>query len=380
MTYTATAAGRLAGMQKWARGATHAILLIYLLYVIGAVGQDSRGAAAVAGYVILAVFALCWLAVPPPDSLGTYEQVSAARFWVPYAGIWVLFAAELPFAQVTGFVMAVFISISTVPRWGARSAPVVLGLAVAALVVPVAVPSWHDSLGDAWGSVSPVAIPVVALMTYLGHRALITTQALADTRAALAAAAGENERLRIARDLHDVLGHSLTTITVKAGLAARIEPTDHARAVQEIAEVEVLARQALSEVRATVAGYREVTLAGELAAGRELLLAAGITADLPRAVDDVDPAHRELFGWVVREGLTNIVRHARAARCSVRLAPAVIEITDDGAGQAAPAGNGLTGLRERVAAAGGSIDAGPVYPAGWRLRVCLEPVAAGGPR
>ena len=115
-----------------------------------------------------------------------------------------------------------------------------------------------------------------------------------------------------------------------------------------------------------------MTLAGELATGRELLRAAGISADLPRAVDVVDPGQRELFGWVVREGLTNIVRHAHASSCAVRLSASSVEIVDDGVGAAAaPPGNGLSGLRERAAAAGGVVDAGPLQPRGWRLRVSL---------
>jgi two-component system, NarL family, sensor histidine kinase DesK len=121
-----------------------------------------------------------------------------------------------------------------------------------------------------------------------------------------------------------------------------------------------------------------VTLAGELASGRELLRAAGITADLPRAVDVVDPAHHELFGWVVREGFTNIVRHAHASSCAVRLAASSVEIVDDGVGGAAGPGNGLSGLRERVAAAGGVVEAGPLQPAGWRLRASLAPGGAAG--
>jgi two-component system sensor histidine kinase DesK len=287
-----------------------------------------------------------------------------------------LFVAELPFAHAQAFVMAVLLTITTVARVGTRSVPVVLALAVAALLVPVAIPSWHVSLGTAWDDVTPIAIPVVALMTLAVNRTLSSTHALAEARAKLASLAVEKERFRIARDLHDILGHSLTTITVKAGLAARIGQADPARATQEMAEVEALARQALAEVRAAVVSYREVTLAGELATGRQLLRAAGITADLPRAVDDVDPAHQELFGWVVREGFTNIVRHSRAHSCAVRLSQSSIEITDDGIGSSAPPGNGLTGLRERVAAAGGSIEAGPAHPAGWRLRVCLSPGAA----
>ena len=169
---------------------------------------------------------------------------------------------------------------------------------------------------------------------------------------------------------------------MKAGLAARLGAPgqDRARqeqALQEIAEVETLARQALADVRAAVSNYRDVTLAGELAAGRELLRAAGVTADLPRAVDVVDPAHHELFGWVVREGLTNIVRHAHASSCAVRLESASVEIVDDGVGGAARPGNGLSGLRERVAAAGGVVDAGPLQPAGWRLRASVAAEGSG---
>ncbi len=95
----------------------------------------------------------------------------------------------------------------------------------------------------------------------------------------MARLAAEGERSRIARDLHDLLGHSLTTITIKAGLARRLSATDPERAAAEIGEVEDIARRSLADVRAAVAGYREVSLAGELATGRELLRAAGIEAD-----------------------------------------------------------------------------------------------------
>jgi two-component system, NarL family, sensor histidine kinase DesK len=368
----------LASRSRWTRGWRRYILpvlpLVYLIYVAGAVTQFSRGASADWGYAILAAFAACWLAAIPPAPLSV-----PARFWAVYAVLVVLFAAELPFAHAAAFVMCVFITIITVVRLGRRAAPVVLAMAAAALLVPVAIPSWHDSLGASFGFVTPVAIPIVGLVVYAAAQLMQSNQALAQARADLARLAAENERFRIARDLHDLLGHSLTTITVKAGLARRLGETDPARGLAEIAEVETLARQSLADVRAAVGSYRDVTLAGELATGRELLRAAGISADLPRAVDVVDPGQRELFGWAVREGLTNIVRHAHASSCAVRLSASSVEIVDDGVGGAAvPPGNGLSGLRERAAAVGGVVDAGPLQPRGWRLRVCLSPEGNAG--
>ncbi len=361
-----------ANQLSWAQGrrrlVLNAIPLVYLLSVADAVTGYSRGAAAVCGYVILAAFGLCWLLVPV-----LLWQATSRRFWALYGILVVLFAAELPFARASAFVMCLFIAMITVARWGGRSAPVVLALALAALLVPVAIPSWHDRLGAVLGGLTPVAILVVAVVTFVVLQVLRGNHALAEARAELARLAAENERFRIARDLHDLLGHSLTTITVKAALARRLGAADPAKALPEIAEVEALARQSLADMRAAVAGYRDVTLTGELAAGRELLRAAGITADLPRAVDVVDPAHRELFGWAVREGLTNVVRHARASSCTVRLSPCSVEIVDDGIGGTGPPGNGLSGLRERAAAAGAAVDAGPLQPRGWRLRVSLPP-------
>src|SRR5581483_28941 len=143
----------------------------------------------------------------------------------------------------------------------------------------------------------------------------------------------------------------------------------------EISEVETLARRTLADVRAAVAGHREVTLAGELATAREVLRAAGIIAELPGSVDVVDPALSETFGWVVREAITNVVRHSRAAHCTVTLAARSIEVVDDGrTGLNAGMGNGLTGLTERLAAVGGTIEAGG-FLRGWRLRAQVP----GGP-
>jgi two-component system, NarL family, sensor histidine kinase DesK len=375
----------VAAQRRWAHGwrlhVLRAIPLAYLLYVVGAVRTYSHGAAAIAGYAILAAFAAVWLLGPlllsAPGTQFTPGRPAASRwFWIFYAVLVALLVAELPFGRAPAFVIALFITMATVVRLGSRATPIVAVLALAALLAPVAVPSWHESIGASFGTVTPIAIPIVALVTFFVLQVLEGNRALTEARAELARLAAENERYRIARDLHDLLGHSLTTITVKAGLARRLDAADHDRALQEMAEVEALARRSLADVRAAVANYRDVTLSGELATGRELLRAAGIAADLPRAVDVVDPAHQELFGWAVREGLTNIVRHAHASSCTVLLSPSSVEIVDDGVGLAAPPGNGLSGLRERVAAAGGVVDAGPLQPRGWRLRVSLSPAGS----
>jgi two-component system, NarL family, sensor histidine kinase DesK len=360
-----------------------AVLLAYLIYAAEAVGRYSHGVGVVVGDAILAAFAVCWLAVMAPVVQGAFvvavpvsRPTSRPRwvfYWVLCCILGVLFLAELPFARAEAFLLCLYITTLTVPVLGRRSAPIVAALTVAALVVPAMIPSWHDSISTAFDDSIPIGIPVTALATFAAVRVQRVIIELAEARAGLAALAAENERLRIARDLHDLLGRSLTSITVKASLARRLGPADPAQALTEIADVEDLARRSLADVRTAVNRYRDVTLAGELAAGKDLLRAAGISADLPGSVDVIDPAYQELFAWAVREGLTNIVRHSRAGSCAVRLTACSIEISDNGAGTAAPEGNGLSGLRERVTAAGGVIEAGPQRASGWRLRVWLPP-------
>lgn len=349
------------------------VFLAYLVYVGQAVSQnDPRHM--VAGLIPLGVFVASYLAIlvgrSSPISL---PLQSAWRFWVPYTLLVISFVAELPFARAPAFVMCLYITAFGVARFGIRAAPAVVAMALASLLVPVAIPSWHDSLVTAFENVAPLAIPVVGVMTYAVLRVHRTNFALAEARAEIARLAADHERSRIARDLHDLLGHSLTTITLKAGLARRLSDTDPERAAKEIGAVEDLSRQALIEVRAAVSAFRNVTLAAELAHGKELLRAAGVTADLPTATDVVSVSHQEVFGWVVREGLTNVARHARATRCSVRLSASEIEICDDGIGVPAEDGNGLAGLKERIGAAGGTVEAGPVRPRGWRLHVVMDP-------
>jgi two-component system sensor histidine kinase DesK len=181
------------------------------------------------------------------------------------------------------------------------------------------------------------------------------------------------ERARVARDLHDVLGHSLTTITLKAGLARRIleSSPELDRAIAEVHDVERLSRQALTEIRATVSGYRKMSLPVEIATAKAALLAAGIDADLPQAVDDVPGELQEPFGYVLREAVTNVIRHSGASRCQIRLGQSWIEVADNGPGISAAKsndGNGLAGLRERLAKVDGRLTAAPRGEGGFVLR------------
>ncbi|WJV51245.1 sensor histidine kinase [Streptomyces flavofungini] len=211
-----------------------------------------------------------------------------------------------------------------------------------------------------------------------GVRQLIrTTVELRQARATVAQLAANEERLRLSRDLHDLLGHSLSLITLKSELAGRMLPDHPDKAAQQVADIEQVSRQALVDVREAVTGYRRLTLAGQLAGARTALTAAGIEADVPLEVPGGDAAPDEereaALAWALREAVTNVVRHSGAKHCAVTLtrrqtlAGPVLELAveDDGVGPSEGAaglpsgsghGNGLTGLRERLDAVGGVLD------------------------
>lgn len=169
------------------------------------------------------------------------------------------------------------------------------------------------------------------------------------------------ERERIARDLHDVLGHTLSVITLKSELAGKLIDRDPQRAGKEIREVEEISRQALTDVRDAIRGYRAKGLAAELVQAKATLETAGISVQCDAATTVQLPAMQEsVLSLAVREGVTNVVRHARATTCRVRLdqhnGSCRLEIADDGQGFATIEGNGLRGMRERVEMLGGTLE------------------------
>jgi two-component system sensor histidine kinase DesK len=167
------------------------------------------------------------------------------------------------------------------------------------------------------------------------------------------------ERERIARDLHDVLGHTLSVIVLKSELASRLTEIDPARSALEIADVERIARESLSELRESIAGYRAVGLAAEVERAKSVLETAGVHVECELGEMRLPPRYEGVVTMAIREGVTNIVRHAGASSCRLSLAQTPrecrLELADDGRGGAASEGFGLAGMRERVEGLGGTL-------------------------
>jgi two-component system sensor histidine kinase DesK len=244
--------------------------------------------------------------------------------------------------------------------------------------------------GGAGGQVISAGTTTVAigLLMVLMHNLRERNRELSEARAELAHTAVAAERERFARDLHDLLGHSLSVIAIKAELAGRLLPGDAERAAREVADVEQVARQALNEVRQAVSDYRRPTLDGELEGARMALSAAGIDAEFDRAPSALDPEVEAVLAWTVREGATNVIRHSGARHCRVQMragdGDARVEVLDDGAGTVVSdvasnghAGNGIAGLRERAERVRGRIEAGRRADAdGFRLAVSVPMTGA----
>jgi len=184
----------------------------------------------------------------------------------------------------------------------------------------------------------------------------------------------QQERNRFAQDLHDIMGHSLTVITVKAELASRLIDIDIERARTEIQDLERLSRDALADVRRAVHGYKDLSLSAEIARAKQALDTAGINAVLPKSADHVAGPLRELFAWTIREGVTNVIRHSSANTCVVELYPDRVVVTDDGLGlrDEPLVGAGLSGLAERAASAGAALRTRHLEPQGFALEVVGE--------
>lgn len=254
------------------------------------------------------------------------------------------------------------------------------------LIAPWVLASWAEYVsGDIpWGQVTLVwAVGAVyGPLAMSGNVASVWLYELARDavagREAQARLAVSEERLRFARDVHDLLGDSLSGMAAQSEQALRLaDRGEPVAAAERMREVQSAARTALREMRGAVAGYREMDLEQELDNVGSVLAASGIRVSVEGGAGEIPAAARGPAAWVVREGATNALRHSDAGNCAVVLRreedAVVVEVRNDGAPKAAGAvpGNGITGLTERVAAAGGTLEAGPSGEDGFLLRAVL---------
>lgn len=273
-----------------------------------------------------------------------------------------------------GPLLAIVVAVVTSPRL----APGVIAGATLLLVGAALLSGWEVTTAAWLGFTSLLS----GFGTFAMHRLGATVAELDRTRGELADAAVAAERLRFSRDLHDLLGHTLSVIVVKAEAVRRLATADPEAAAVHGADIEQLGRSALTEVRQAVAGYREGSLADELARGAAALRAGGVRAEITPPPHDLDPDTEAVLGWVVREGVTNVVRHSGASSCRVEVVShgggASVLVADDGQGPGPThTGSGLAGLAERVRAAGGRLTTTTTEP-GFELRAEIPRAAAEG--
>lgn len=283
-------------------------------------------------------------------------------FWVRaplnYVLLFCMAAMGLGFASVnTGSSVFIIFTAAFIPWAFERAKSAVIALSALALVILIHAYLFHPAYGFSVTSL------VVALGVGLSNTHFAVRNR-ADRKLRMAHEEIEHlakvaERERIARDLHDVLGHTLTLIVVKSTLAGKLLDKDVQKARAEIADIEKVSREAMAEIRNTLRGYSNYKLSEELERAKAALESAGVAVNTESGEVPLTPAQESVAALIMREAVTNVVRHAHARHCLLRLARnngrCVLEIQDDGCGGITAEGNGLRGMRERVEALGGTL-------------------------
>ncbi len=341
-------------------------LLFLVSPIIALVRTDASTTWEVVGWVATTLFAVLYLISylhPTPGPLHTFE---GAAVWTTVLGL---------------------LAISTVPAVGAY--------ALTFLAYLVAVPVFRlPSPWDAIGGVVPVAVTIALVVAWGGPSSLgwpiwvtpLPLLLMLPMRRITDGVERQSElrhdlelsrqREQVGRDVHDILGHSLTVIAVKTDLASKLVDRDPERARTELEDVLELTRSSLGEVRATVTHLQAPHLGSQLVASETALDAAGIHVERPPRVPDLDDDFSQLLAWCLREAVTNVVRHSDAERCIILVSKAGLTVVDDGIGRGTgDEGSGLSGMRHRVTAFGGTLTVEDAHPGasspGTRLEVAL---------
>jgi two-component system sensor histidine kinase DesK len=362
---------RVPGARRWYLGAS--VGLVYQAIEVTTVWTSPTGQvwARVLATVLLFAISVLYLVLPPL----VWRERRAIRI-AAVLGYWALTCVMFPLiGPYTIWVWVLIVVVAAFTRSPRPAAFTLLAAVVGAQLLVGWANDWENGLLLAPYITITVGIAMVAFGGLIQRNIQLRL-----AQEEVARLAVSEERARLARDLHDSLGHSLTVVTVKSELARKLVSRDPAKAEAEIADIERLAREGLADLRAAVAGYRDVDLEAELASARTALAAAGIAAHVPDDAAVVRRELRPLFGWVVREGVTNVIRHSTARECWIELGARRVVVRDDGAGGGAGggaaaavapvgSGNGLRNLRERAEAAGARLVSGPRPDGGFALEV-----------
>ncbi len=304
------------------------------------------------GWLVFAGVYACFLAIYLPLVFARSRRVRGLML----LALAILGAAYYPMNPSAGTSMfiyvAAFVPFTTTSFAAAAATIAAAALASAAEGLMLQLNPWM------WGGMSFLAASIgtgnlISALRMGASQRLLLAQEQIEHLAKLA------ERERIARDMHDVLGHTLSVVVLKSELAGKLLGADLERARQEIGEVEQIARKALSEVREAIRGYRTDGIAAEIARARRTLDAAGVRLQWQAQSVRLEPAHESVLSLVLREAVTNILRHAGATSCRLELTADArathLMVQDDGRGASEYSGNGLRGMRERVEALGGRL-------------------------
>ncbi|GAA4701161.1 sensor histidine kinase [Kocuria gwangalliensis] len=353
------------------------VWLVFLLFpvsnVLSAPVSDGLKALGLTGLGVFAVlYVISWIyEVPFPRR----SELVNALFWCLI--LLLPLALVVPAAGLTGTYVAPFFVAVCAFRLSMKGA-----IIAAAVIAVIAITPWlimYPPQQWFWPlvGISP-AFMLLLVSRWVMERSMVREELQRELKLA-------QQRESVGRDVHDILGHSLTVVSMKVQLAKRLMATDPERAAQELDDVLVLTRDSLTDVRSTVGKLREPELSVQLVQARAALRSAGITPHLPSTVPTIAPPRRATFAWILREAVTNAVRHSSASACWVTLISTTLTITDDGAGlggerrgadaaAASVSGNGLRGMRERAERAGLRLTVtSPVDGKDRGTRIVVEP-------
>ncbi len=367
--WAANGARGTAGKDPWARfGWLMAVVwLVFLLYPLFAlIGSEAPLAWVVVGWIALVAFVVLYVNgfMYGMRGGGGLGRPVAPRQWITFALLIVCALISIPAEGGSAlsflpFIMS-FASYGLTRLWH--------WITLAASVAVTAACVFFLPGGLAY-------ISVLAIVALLGVVNTVSTWLILRSneaeRLGLELATSEG-REAVARDVHDLIGHSLTVVGLKAQLVRRLIDTDPERAKAELADIEQLTAEAIAGVRATVAGARATTLVEQLASCRDALRAGEVELVVDGAPAALSAAQALTAAWVLREATTNTLRHARASRVDVRIAPGRFEFSDDGVdgvGVEKAEGNGIRGMRERASAAGATFSIGRRDGGGTRVEV-----------